>query len=141
MNARRREVKFMDMNKVTLIGNVLREPVSREMPSGQTTTTFDLATNYFWRDIKTKEKKETVEFHSIVAWGRLAEIIAEYVKKGSKVYIEGRLRHRVWKDKDGKNRKVTEIVADNLIMLGQRQTKEKAPEAFAKDEASLEEVE
>ncbi len=129
----------MDMNKVTLIGNLVREPVSREMPSGQTVTTFDLVTNYFWRDIKTKQKKETAEFHTIVAWGRLAEIISEYVKKGSKVYVEGRLRNRVWKDKDGKHRKAVEVIADNLIMLGHRQNKQKPPEAFSKEEATLEE--
>ena len=131
----------MDMNKVTLIGGLVRDPVSKEMPSGQTVTTFDIATSYMWRDIRTKQRKETSEFHSIVAWGKLAEIITEYVKKGSKVYVEGRLRHRVWKDKEGKHRKTTEVIADNLIMLGHRQTKEKTPEAFAKEEATLEEVE
>lgn len=131
----------MDLNKVTLIGNLVREPISRAMPSGQRVTSLDLATNYFWRDVNTKQKKETVEFHSVVAWGRLAEVIATYVKKGSKVYIEGRLRTRSWKDKNGNNRKTTEVIADNLIMLGHKTTaKEKSPEAFAREEATLEEV-
>ncbi|MFH0952603.1 MAG: single-stranded DNA-binding protein [Patescibacteria group bacterium] len=130
----------MDLNKVTLIGNLVREPANRTMPSGQMVTTFDIATNYSWRDNKTKKKKDTVEYHNVVAWGRLAEIIAEYVKKGSKVYIEGRLRHRTWKDKEGKNKKITEVIADNLIMLGHQSAKEKTPDAFAKEEADLEVV-
>lgn len=128
----------MDLNKVTLIGNLVRDPVSRSMPSGQAVANFDIATNYFWRDANTKERKEAVEYHTIVAWGRLAEVVTEYVKKGSKVYVEGRLRHRAWKDKEGKNRKTTEVIADNLIMLGHRTAKEKAPDAFARDEATLE---
>lgn len=101
----------MDINKVTLIGNLMHAPKSHTMPSGQALTTFELATG---------EHGGNVEHHSLVATGRLAEIIVEYVKQGSKVYVEGRLRRRVWKDKAGKQREAVEVITDNLIMLGQR---------------------
>ena len=110
----------MDLNRVTLIGNLTKDPLKKALPSGQSVSQFSVATNYAWQDAKTKARKENVEFHDIVAWGKLAEIISQYVKKGSKVYVEGRLRNRTWKGKDGKNRRQTEVVADNLIMLGHR---------------------
>lgn len=108
----------MDLNRVTLIGNLTKDPAKKVVPSGQSVSEFSLATNY------RTESKETVEFHDIVAWGKLAEIITQYVKKGSKVYVEGRLHTNAWKDKTGKNRKKTEVVADNLIMLGHRGKRE-----------------
>lgn len=101
----------MDINKITLIGNLLRDPKSHDMPSGQPLTTFDLATS---------QRGQDAEHFPVVATGRLAEIIAEYVKQGSKVYVEGRLRRRVWKDKAGKRREAVEVIADNLIMLGHK---------------------
>ncbi|MBI5467034.1 MAG: single-stranded DNA-binding protein [Candidatus Kerfeldbacteria bacterium] len=108
----------MDLNRVTLIGNLTKDPAKKASPSGQSISEFSLATNY------RTEAKETVEFHDIVAWGKLADIISQYVKKGSKVYVEGRLHTNGWKDKAGKPHKKTEIVADNLIMLGHRGKKE-----------------
>lgn len=113
----------MDLNRVTLIGNLTRDPVRKTLQSGQTVSEFSIATNYRWEDAS-KAKKETVEFHRIVAWGKLAEIIGQYVKKGSKVYVEGRLRNNSWKGKDGKEHDRTEIIADNLIMLGHRGKRE-----------------
>jgi len=110
----------MDLNKVTLIGNMVRDPESRSLPSGQRVVRFSLATNYAWQDARTKTKKEAVDFHDVIAWGKLGDIIQQYVKKGSKVYIEGRLRKRTVVVKDGTRRTTTEIVADNMILLGYR---------------------
>jgi single-strand DNA-binding protein len=110
----------MDLNKITLIGNMVRDPEEKELASGQTLTRFSLATNYAWTDTQTKTKRETVDYHDIVAWGKLGEIIAQYVKKGAKVYIEGRLRNRSFVGKDGQKRTKPEIVAENMIMLGHR---------------------
>lgn len=110
----------MDLNKVTLIGNVVRAPESRALPSGKHVTAFSLATSYRWDDAATKAQREAVDFHDLQAFGKLGEIIAAYVKAGDKVYVEGRLRNRASKGKDGKTRRSVEIVADNLIMLGKR---------------------
>jgi single-strand DNA-binding protein len=115
----------MDLNKVTLIGNLVRDPESRVSADGkqsQALTRFSLATNYAWQDSKTKAKKEAVDFHDVIAWGRLGDIIRQYVKKGSKIYVEGRLRRRSYVTKAGEHRVATEIVADNMIMLGHRTT-------------------
>ncbi len=114
----------MDLNRVTLIGNLTKDPARKALPSGQELTSFSLATNERWTDAKTSEQKESVQFHDVVAWGKLAGIIAQYVKKGSKVYVEGKLRTNAWKGKDGKAQRRTEIVADNLIMLGHRGQRE-----------------
>lgn len=108
----------MDLNRVTLIGNLTKDPAKKASPSGQSISQFSLATNY------RTEAKETVEFHDVVAWGKLADIINQYVKKGSKVYVEGRLHTNSWKDKTGKSRRTTEVVAENLIMLGHRGKRE-----------------
>lgn len=99
-----------------LIGNVVRDPEMRTTPSGQNVTSFSIATNFTWKDAS-GQKQEKAEFHNIVAWRRLAEIINQYVKKGSKVYIEGRLQTRSWDDPNGVKRYRTEIIADNMIML------------------------
>lgn len=129
----------MDVNKVTLIGNLVRDPEAKSLPSGQMISAFDLATNYAWKDQKTKAKREATEFHSLVAWGKLAEIVQQYVKKGSKVYVEGRLHRRSWKDRAGKPQSKTEIVADSLIMLGHRSLA-KDPTELPKEEPSAEEL-
>src|SRR4029077_14618931 len=84
----------MNLNKVTLIGNMVRDPETRSIRSGQNVTRFSVATNYAWQDAKSKTKKEAVDFHDVIAWGKLGDIIAQYVKKGSKIYVEGRLRNR-----------------------------------------------
>lgn len=110
----------MDLNKVTLIGNMVRDPESRSLRSGQRVVRFALATHYAWQDARTKTNREAVDFHDVIAWGKLGDIVQQYVKKGSKLYIEGRLRKRVYTAKDGARRTTNEIVADNMIMLGHR---------------------
>lgn len=114
----------MDLNKITLIGHMVREPETKRIASGQSLTRFSLATNYTWQDMATKSKKETVDFHDVVAWGKLGDIVAQYVKKGSKIYLEGRLRNRAYLGKDGQKRIHPEIVAESMIMLGHRAPKQ-----------------
>ena len=106
----------MDLNKAMIIGNVTRDPEIRTTPNGQNVVSLGIATNRRWTD-QAGQKQEQVEFHNIVAWRKLADIIGQYVKKGSKVYIEGRMQTRSWDDQSGTKRYKTEIVADNLIML------------------------
>jgi single-strand DNA-binding protein len=106
------------INKVILIGNLGRDPETRYMPSGSAVTNLRLATSESWKDKTTGEQTERTEWHSVAMFGRLAEIAAEYLRKGSKVYIEGKLRTRKWQDKtDGKDRYTTEIIADEMQML------------------------
>lgn len=116
----------MDLNKITLIGHMVRDPEEKRIASGQTLTRFSLATNYAWQDAATKTRREAVDYHDIIAWGRLGQIVAEYVKKGSKVYIEGRLRNRSYVTKDGNKRTKHEVVAENMIMLGHRSPRQAA---------------
>jgi single-strand DNA-binding protein len=99
-----------------IIGNLTRDPESRTTPTGQTVTTFTVATNRVWKDAQ-GQKQENSEYHPIVAWGKLAEICAQYLKKGRKVYIEGRLQTREWDSQDGTRKRRTEIVAENMIIL------------------------
>jgi len=106
----------MNLNKAMIIGNLTRDPESRTTPSGANVTSFAVATNLVWTDANgTKQKK--VEYHNIVAWRKLGQICAQYLHKGNKVYIEGRLQTRDWEGQDGVKRYRTEIVADNMIML------------------------
>lgn len=127
----------MDLNKVSLIGNITKDPISKNLPSGQAVCTMTIATNYVWKDAQSKEKKNRAEFHRVVAWGRLAEIIGVYLKKGSKVFIEGRLQNRVWEDKNKNKKYTTEIVASDLIMLGGSQKKESKGDENAKEEEEI----
>ena len=106
----------MDLNKVMIIGNVTRDPEVRTTPTGQNVASLGVATNRRWND-KDGQKQEQVEYHNVVAWRKLAEIVGQYVKKGSKIYIEGRLQTRSWDDQSGTKRYKTEIVASNMIML------------------------
>ncbi len=106
----------MDLNKVMLIGRVIKDPEVRTIPSGQSVATFSMATNRQWTD-QSGQRQEKGEFHNIVAWRKLAEIIQQYVKKGSKIYAEGRLETRSWNDPQGVKKYRTEIVLDNMIML------------------------
>ncbi|PWB38594.1 MAG: single-stranded DNA-binding protein [Parcubacteria group bacterium] len=106
----------MDLNKVMIIGNVVRDPELRTTPNGQNVSSFSIATNLIWKGAD-GSRQEKAEFHNIVAWRRLADITAQYLKKGSKVYIEGRLQTRSWDDPNGVKRYRTEIIADNMIML------------------------
>jgi len=109
----------MSLNKVQLIGNLTRDPEMKQIPGGQVVASFGIATNFTWKD-QSGEQKEKTEFHNIVVWRRLAEICGQYLKKGSKVYIEGRLQTRDWEGEDGTKRYRTEIVADNMIMLDRK---------------------
>lgn len=106
----------MNLNKAMLIGNLTRDPEVKSTPGGQTVATFSLATNLVWTD-QSGQKREKVEFHNIVVWRKLADICGQYLHKGSKIYIEGRLQTRDWTGQDGVKRYRTEIVADNMIML------------------------
>ena len=107
------------INKVMLIGNLGKDPEIRYMPSGDAIANLTLATTENWKD-KAGEKQEKTEWHRISMFGRLAEIAGEYLKKGSSVYIEGKLQTRKWQDKDGNDRYTTEIVANEMKMLGSR---------------------
>ena len=111
----------MNLNKAMLIGNLTRDPETRTTPSGQTVTSFGLATNLVWTDAS-GQKQKRAEFHNIVAWRKLADICAQYLHKGNKVYIEGRLQTRQWEDKEGNKRNRTEIIAENMIMLDTKGT-------------------
>ena len=106
----------MDLNKATIIGRLTADPESRTTPTGQTVVSFSIATNLVWKD-SNGEKQEKTEFHNIVAWRKLAEIITQYLRKGSRIYLEGRLQTRSWEDQNGVKKYRTEIIADNMIML------------------------
>jgi len=106
----------MDLNKVMLIGNLTRDPEIRTTPQGASVASFGIATNLVWTDASGQKQKKA-EFHNIVAWRKLAEIMGQYLKKGSRIYLEGRLQTRDWTGQDGNKRQRTEIVADNMIML------------------------
>ena len=108
------------VNKVIVVGNLGKDPESRFMPDGKAVCNFSVATTDTWKDKATGEKKEATEWHRISTFGRLAEICGEYLKKGSQVYIEGKLRTRKWQDKEGQDRYTTEIIADAMQMLASR---------------------
>ena len=107
------------VNKVILIGNLGRDPEVRYMPDGAAIANISVATTDVWKD-KGGEKQERTEWHRIAFFGKLAEVAGEYLKKGSQVYVEGRLQTRKWQDKDGQDRYTTEIVAERMQMLGSR---------------------
>jgi single-strand DNA-binding protein len=108
------------INKVILVGNLGADPETRAMPSGTTVANLRIATSESWRDKQSGEQQERTEWHRVVLFGRLGEIAAEYLKKGSQVYIEGSLRTRKWQDKSGTERYSTEIVGNDMQMLGGR---------------------
>ena len=108
------------VNKVIVVGNLGQDPDTRYMPSGSAVTNLRVATNESWKDKQTGEQKDRTEWHNVAMFGRLAEIAAEYLRKGSQVYIEGKLRTRKWQDRDGNDRYTTEIIADEMQMLGSR---------------------
>ena len=110
------------INKVILIGNLGKDPEVRHLENGATVANFSIATSETYKDRKTGEKVSQTEWHNIVAWRGLAEIAERYLKKGQKVYIEGKLKTRSWQDQDGNNRYSTEIITDNLTMLGNNNT-------------------
>jgi len=149
----------MDLNKAQLIGRLTRDPETRSTQGGQTVTTFSVATGFQWTD-KDGQKQERTEFHNVVAWRKLAEICAQYLTKGKQIYIEGRLQTRSWEGQDGQKKYRTEIVADEMIMLGSAggggapasqaapaskpqvasEPAAKAAEAPSKDEISIEDI-
>ena len=108
------------INKVIVVGNLGGDPETRYMPSGAAVTNLTVATNESWKDKQTGEQKDRTEWHKVAMFGRLAEIAAEYLRKGSQVYIEGKLRTRKWQDQQGNDRWTTEIIADEMQMLGGR---------------------
>jgi len=108
------------VNKVILVGNLGRDPETRYNPEGGAIANISVATTETWKDKTSGEKQERTEWHRVVFFGRLAEIVGEYLKKGSQVYVEGSLRTRKWQDKEGQERYTTEIVADRMQMLGSR---------------------
>ncbi len=108
------------LNKVMLIGNLGADPEVRYMPSGGAVTNISLATTRRWKDKQTGERRDATEWHRIVFFNRLAEVAGEYLRKGSQVYIEGRIQTRKWQDQSGQDRYSTEILADEMQMLGSR---------------------
>jgi single-strand DNA-binding protein len=104
------------LNRASVIGNLTREPEVKQIPSGQSVCTFSVATNRTWKG-SDGSKQEATEFHNVVAWGKLAEICGQYLNKGRKVYIDGRLQTRDWEGQDGIRRYRTEIIIENMIIL------------------------
>ena len=109
----------MSLNRAQIIGNLTRDPELRQIPGGQNVATFSVATNFSWTD-GSGQKQDKAEFHNVVAWRKLADICGQYLKKGGKVYIEGRMQTRDWEGEDGIKRYRTEIIADNMIMLDRK---------------------
>lgn len=110
----------MDLNRATILGRLTRDPEARTTGSGINVTNFSVATSTVWTDANTKEKRELTEYHNIVAWRRLGEIVAQYLQKGRQVYVEGRLQTRSYEAQDGSKKYRTEIIADNVILLDGR---------------------
>ena len=108
------------VNKVILIGNLGKDPETRYLPSGGAVANVTVATSESWKDKQSGESKERTEWHNVVFYQKLAEIVGQYLKKGSQVYIEGSIRTRKWQDKEGHDRYTTEIIADQMQMLGGR---------------------
>jgi len=115
------------VNKVILVGNLGADPETRYTAGGSAVTNVRLATTDSWRDKQTGEQQERTEWHRLVFFGRLAEIAAEYLRKGSQIYVEGRIQTRKWQDKDGQDRWTTEIVGNEMQMLGSRGASQSSP--------------
>ncbi len=109
------------INKTIIVGNLGQDPDTRYLPSGSAVTNISVATSESWKDKQTGEQKDRTEWHKVTMFGRLAEIAAEYLRKGSQVYIEGKLQTDKWQDKDGNDRYTTKIIANQMQMLGSRQ--------------------
>jgi single-strand DNA-binding protein len=110
------------INKVILVGNLGKDPEVRYMPNGQAVANITIATSETWKDKNTGEQQEKTEWHRVVFFRRLAEIVGEYLKKGSKIYVEGKLQTRKWQDNQGQDRYTTEIIANEMQMLDSRGT-------------------
>ena len=126
------------LNKVMLIGNLTRDPDVRYTPTGTSVATFGIATNRSWTPADGGEKQERVDFHNIVAWTKLADICGQLLHKGDKVYVEGRLQTRDWKGQDGTDRKTTEIVIDNMMLLRSTRSGEQAETGSSSEETDVE---
>ncbi|MGX2956389.1 single-stranded DNA-binding protein [Ursidibacter arcticus] len=109
------------INKVIIVGRLGNDPEVRTMPNGEAVSKISIATSESWTDKQSGEKKELTEWHNVIAYRKLAEIMGQYLKKGAQVYIEGKLRTRKWQDQNGQDRYTTEIIADKLEMLGSAQ--------------------
>jgi single-strand DNA-binding protein len=116
----------MDLNKAMIIGRLTKDPEVRQTGTGQPVASFSLATNMSWTD-KSGQKQDKAEFHNIVAWRGLADVCGRYLKKGGRVYVEGRIQTRSWDGQDGTKRYITEIVVDNMIMLDSARDAGSAP--------------
>jgi single-strand DNA-binding protein len=128
------------VNKVILIGNLGRDPELRYLPSGQAVAKFTLATGMRWKD-KTGQLQERTDWHNIVAFGRQGEVCNEYLKKGSPIYVEGRIQTRSWEDKDGNKKYMTEIIAQSVNMLGRKgEPEEEVPEEVAETKTEDEDL-
>jgi single-strand DNA-binding protein len=124
------------INKVIIIGNLGQEPEVKFFPEGGAVTNITVATSESWKDRKTDEQQERTEWHRVVFYNRLAEIAGEYLHKGSKVYLEGRLRTRKWSDRDGNDRYTTEIIADQMQMLDSKGSGAYSADAQVADKSS-----
>lgn len=109
---------MFNINKATLLGRLTADPVIKTLPSGRQIARFSIATNRYRFNPETKERIELADFHNVIAWGKLAEVTGKYLKKGEPIYIEGRLQTRKWEDKNNQKHNKTEIVIENLILLG-----------------------
>ena len=125
----------MNLNKATLMGNLTHDPMVKTA-AGQKVATFSIATNAVWRDAKSKALKKSVEFHPVTAWGHLADIVEKYIRKGDRLYVEGRLSNRKWEDRNKQHHERTEVIASQLIMLGSARKGAK-PEAVAAATATV----
>ena len=124
------------VNKVILVGNLGKDPEVRYSPNGSAVANCTLATTESWKDKTSGEKQEKTEWHRVVFFGKLAEIVGEYLKKGSQIYVEGRLQTRKWQDKEGKDRYTPEIVASEMQMLGSRSGQGAPSDSFNQDQPS-----
>ena len=124
------------INKVIIVGNLGADPDSRAMPSGNAVTNISVATSESWNDRDTGEKQEKTEWHRVVFFNRLAEIAAQYLKKGSQVYVEGKLQSRKWEDKEGNERWTTEVVANQMQMLGDRMSNDMSNDNASSSQSS-----
>ncbi|MCL5436170.1 MAG: single-stranded DNA-binding protein [Patescibacteria group bacterium] len=129
----------MDLNKAIIVGRLTRDPESRTTPGGINVATLSIATNFIYKN-QEGQKVEQVEYHNVVVWRKLAEIAAQYLKKGRRVLVEGRLQTRQWEGNDGAKRSRTEIIADNLIMLDSGTGGSRAAGPTGGDEAPREEL-
>jgi len=127
----------MDLNRATILGRLTRDPEVRTTPNGRSVASLSVATNRVWINQNTGTKEEKVEFHNCVLWGKLAEIAGQYLSKGRRVYVEGRLETRNWTGQDGNKRYRTEIIVDNMIMLDGPRGNVGASESYDNDSVPL----